>query len=275
MKRATLAVAAFSLFTAGAVRAGSVTFYSVFKNITYQQTSNVAPTNPFGFFVNGGVSSDTANDLTGGTIRYPGPESPIPLTISNPNTLGFAFSYPTRAAMETAFPDGNIYTFNVNTVSTPNTRVDTLVSPANSLFTATVPFIKNFSGLQGMNPAAPFTVLFPSIAPVGVSNDSNIFFSIFGALGTRLDDSANSFQIAANALMPNTTYTFELDYSNRLDTPASGGFVGATGIAGYDVRATGTFTTGLAVVPEPSTLTLLGVCAAGLVCRRWWANRPA
>jgi hypothetical protein len=273
MNRAAWWLAALVLICGGVGRAsaGPVTLYTLFKSTAYQQTSNSQPTTPSSFFVNGGVGSATANDLTGGSVN-----TIYPLTVADANDLGWdAGFFSTLAAMNAAFPDGGTNHFTV-TSNSQGTLNDTLTLPNSALFTSNVPYLTNFSQLQGMNPAAPLTVTFPATSAVPGSNGSAIFFGIFGtAAGSgALADSATSFVIPANTLLPNTTYTFELDYSNRLNTTSTGGFSGATGIAGYDVRTDGTFTTGPAV-PEPASLLLLAIGAAGAAGYGWQRRKRA
>jgi hypothetical protein len=274
MKRLVLSLIVFGFLMGGFLSrasASSITFYSVFKDILYEQTSNVQPTSPSGYFVNGNLFSSTTDLLAGGSV-----DSTFPLTAASypSSSLGWdAGFYPSLSAMNTAFPEGSTHTFSVNT-NDEGTLMDSVTLPASSLFTANVPYLTNFSGLEGMNTAQPFTVTFPSTSPVGASNDSHIYFTIFSGISSLgLPNSATSFTIPAGTLLPNTTYTYELDYSNRLDTPATGGFSPGTGSAAYDVRTDGTFTT--AAIPEPSSLTLFGIALASLGGYAWRSRKRA
>jgi hypothetical protein len=264
MKRRIVCLAIL-FHAAGQAEAGTVVFYSVFKNIAYTQTGNAQPTTPSSFFVNGGVFSNLANDLTSGSVTNNSSAASFNMSVANPNTLSYGGFESSLAAMNAAFPDGSTDQFSVTSTS-QGTLSDSLPQPASSLFTSNIPYLTNFNGLKGMNPNGAFTVHFPSTQPVGVTNDSNIYFSVFGAIGSGgLPNSATSFVIPAHTLLPNTTYTFELDYSNRLDTPATGNFSGGTGIAGYDVRTDGTFTTGPASVPEPASIALFALVAVAML----------
>jgi hypothetical protein len=265
---ALLALAVLMSSACGRSVAGDVTFYTVFKNVLYNQTSNSAPATPSFYFVNGSVNSNTPGDLVSGSITYPGPNSPIALTKQDPTTLSYGFSYASRAAMEAAFPDGSTYNFTVNTLSNPQTRTGTLAAPANSLFTSNVPFVSNLGQLQGVDATKPFTVTFPSTTATSGSNASAIFFTIFGAITSGgLPDGSTSFFLPANTLKPGTTYTYEIDYTNRLSTRGNGDLSTGFAVAGYDVRTDGTFTT--AAVPEPAGLSLAAVCLGGLALRAW------
>ena len=93
-----------------------------------------------------------------------------------------------------------------------------------------------------------------------------VFFTVYNSTGAVWTDgflspSTTSVTIPAGTLTPGTQYTYELDYSDRLD----GGFnedLQSYSDQGFDVRTDGAFST--ASVPEPSTWALLGLGFCGL-----------
>jgi len=56
-------------------------------------------------------------------------------------------------------------TFTVNSNS-QGTLTDTLTLPNSARFTSNIPYLTDYSQLDGMNPAAPFTVTFPATSAV-------------------------------------------------------------------------------------------------------------
>ena len=160
------------------------------------------------------------------------------------------------------------YPFGTYTLTATNTGASTSQS-ANILYTtdaytANIPALTaaTFAALQGMNPSLPFTFNFNSFTPNPGASFGSTFLTIFGtSFDTNLPNSATSAVLAANTLAPNTTYTFELDFSDRVTGTSNG--VPTT--LGFDVRTDGTFTTG-AAVPEPGSLTLaaFGILTLGI-----------
>jgi hypothetical protein len=146
-------------------------------------------------------------------------------------------------------------------------------------FTTDIPALNpsTFTGLQGMNAAAGFNVGFNSFTPDPNANQG-ITFSIHDPSNNIVFDAgflpntATGVFVPANTLLPNTSYTYELDFSDRIH-----GFDQITKVfseEGFDVRTDGAFKTGptVAAVPEPARLAFLGTVAGMLVFLR---RRPA
>jgi hypothetical protein len=111
-----------------------------------------------------------------------------------------------------------------------------------------------------MDPLQPLTVDFDSFTQNPSASNAQTFFTIFGSSFSQgfLSPSTTSVVIPAGTLMPNTTYTFELNFDTRI-AGTSGGIETEQL---FDVRDDGSFTTGS--VPEPSS-GILTLCACGLL----------
>jgi hypothetical protein len=253
----------------------NILFYRLFKNISYVQTSNAQPTTPSGFFAGPDVIASDPADLAAAQVTYSGPLSPLSLMNAGPGFFIFNKSYATQAAMDTEFPPPGATTYQY-TISGGNLGMQTasLTTPATNLFAPQIPFVTNFSQLQGLDPTAPFTVTWPGYTPAMGINDPLLFFSI-----TRISDNQSVFGIGApntqtsvllpaNTLQLNTAYRFELDYSSRIRVD-NAGFGGAASTVAFDARVTGTFTTAVTPIPEPGSLVLLGLGGLGLVGYGW------
>lgn len=243
-----------------------LTAVDFFKNIEYFQTTGAAPNTPGGFFVSLREFMATASDFNSASVTYPGPGSPQSLTQS-----GTVFAFQTgflasQAAMDAEYPFG-IYTFVADNSSIPTSQ-STSISYTADAYTAGIPAFTaaTFAALQGMDPTAAFTFHFNGFTPNGVANDAATFLTIFGTpFFNSLADTTTSAVLPANTLAPNTAYTMELDFSDRISDSNSG--VPTT--MGFDVRTDVTFTTGSAV-PEPGSLTLgaLGVAALAFAIQK-------
>jgi hypothetical protein len=250
-----------------------ISFVNLFRNLPYVQTGNGSALTPLGAFFSSGVNSVNPGDYNTGTMTYPGPGSPVSLNVASSTTLAFQTGlYPSQAAMDSDFPTGT-YQFDVSGALPPSTAS---LSYTADFYPQSLPFLtgNNFSDLQGMNSAAPFTFLFsPFVTGAGV-NSSFIFLTIFDlTTSTFVFDAGflpaitTSFVLPANMLMPGHDYSYELDYSNRVLVPSPGAVF--DGQLGFDVRTTGRFST--SAVPEPAVaVTTLGIAvvSASLIRRR-------
>lgn len=259
--RAAIVLAGGCLFAGAPTLHASLDLVDIFKNVLYQQTSGAAPTSPAFYFADVEATMQNPGDFTSVTVTYPGPGSPVPLPLASPNRFGIGPSFATQGDMDTAFPFGT-YTFQTNTSLTAalNYLQDAYTSDIPALDAAT------FNALQGMNPALPFTFHFNSFTPSPNASHGATFLSVGSSFGTGgLSPSSTSAVMSANTLLPSTTYTYELDFSDRVTgtDPNSG----VPTLIGFDVRTDGTFTTG-AAVPEPSSMVPLAAAFLGIAALR-------
>lgn len=239
-------------------QAASYTFYAnLYDNASFVQTSDAAPTTPSGYFFSVGASSENGGIFNSASVAYPGPGSPMDLP-ATPGTAGtsnanFGFSTPPYASLSdlhSDFPFGQ-YTI---TGDGPSGDATAVINYPADYFASTAPYLTNFDQLNGMNPSMALTVNFPAFTPDPNATEGFTFFTVTDGSGNVvttdgfLDPSTTSVVIPANALMPNTTYSFELDYSDRVDGEDSVNQQFTE--MGFDLRDDGTFTTG--ALPAPA-----------------------
>jgi len=253
--------------------ADTITGY-IFNNTVYQQTSNSAPTTPQGYFFDMGLFFDTAGDYTAGSVTYPGSGSPQSLPAPAGSTQ-FDFNsslYPSLAALHADYPFGR-YTITASggSAGTETSRINY----KHDYFAKTVPYVTNFMSLNGLNPAANFSVHFNSFTP-NSHVEGFTFLTIYDASNDVvfsdpfLDPTSTTALILAGTLLPDTTYSYELDFSDRLNKFDKKNSTFTT--QGFDLRTDGSFTTGDATTPLPSTWTML---IAGFIGLGFFAKRGA
>lgn len=211
----------------------------IFANTVFDQTGDAAPLVPwFDFFSIGGTFL-TAGDYSAASAGYPGPGSPQTLALIAPTNFDFGSpAFTSLSSLQAAYPFG---TYTVTGIG--NQSSTSSVSYQANYFTSTVPFITNYSSLNGFNPANDLTVHYNSFTPDPHLTTGFTFLTIWNANTHQVvfqDDfqssSSTSDLIPANTLSPSTNYTFELDFSDRL-------IVGSS-TQGFDMRTDGSFTTG-------------------------------
>lgn len=266
------AFAASALFVPLQMNAGNINVVDVYKNIAYTQSSGAAPTTPSGFFADVELQSVNNGDFDSVSVADPGPVAPFNLPQVSPNFFSYGPGFASQAAMDTAVPTGQ-YDFTASNSATSDTETATL-NYTGDAFASAIPALQaaTFNALNGLDPSMAITINFNSFSVNPNASQAFTFFTIGNASGSALNagflnPSTTQIVLAANTLQANTTYTFELDFSNRQNgfDQASGAFT----VVGSDVRTDGTFTTGAIVAsPEPATFLLAGACSALLVLRR-------
>jgi hypothetical protein len=265
-----LGVGVVALLLSSAIPArADLTEVNIFDNTIYDQASGAAPTSPSLFFFSFGGNFAAVGDFTGGSMTSPS------ATLTSPPAVGTSFGassvlFTTLAGLHAQFPFGS-YTI-TGTGGTDGPQGETFSYPFDA-FTTDIPALdpSTFSGLQGLNPTNAFTIGFNSFTPDPHANQAFTFFTIFEG-GTTvfteafLSNSTTSVFLPANKLLPGTSYSFELDFSDRIRS--LDGVTGVTIDQGFDVRTDGSFTTGSAAVPEPGSLALFGTAAGVLAFLR-------
>jgi hypothetical protein len=247
----------------------------IFKNVVYTQSSAAAPTTPSSFFADIELTSNNAGDYDGVSVAYPGPGSPASLPQVSPTFFSFGPSYATLAAMNAGVPFG-AYNYTATNSGNPAVHDTATLAYTQDAFASAIPALSaaSFNSLNGLNPSTALTILFNSFSQNGAASEAFTFFSIFSTGGTVftagfLSPSATSAVLPANTLLPNTTYSFELDFSDRINGSDPNGI---PTLVGSDVRTDGSFTTGALATPEPGTELLIGSgLLAALVLKRRFA----
>ena len=183
--------------------------------------------------------------------------------------------FTTKAAMDAAYPFGTYTAHALNTV-TSATNSDT-ISYTEDAYPSTQAVVTSatFTGLQGMNPNAPFTINYNGFTPgAGTTPGQSFeFIDIFNSMGADvfsqsfLPNTQTSVTIPAGTLMAGMAYTLSVDYSDRIQGTSTTG----TNIL-FDYGTDLNFTTATAVVPEPSTVLQLAGALAGLALVGFWRS---
>jgi hypothetical protein len=215
----------------------------------YTQTSTAPPTTLTGYYFTDRAFMKTADDFTGGTLKYPGPKSPGTLTPMNPTLLQYGSGYSaTRATLDAAYPFGTYTT----TITNPGTGASEIVSisHATDAFSANLPALTpaTFTSMQGMNAKTAFTFNFNSFAKGNIATASNVYLTITNVATSQvvvydgpLPSTTTAVTVPANTLLPNTKYRVSLNFDNRIVDKS--GTTRTT--AGFDVTTNATFTTGV------------------------------
>jgi hypothetical protein len=244
---------------------------NIYYNALYDQTSNSQPSAAVGYFFDIGTFVGVPGDYTSATATYPGPRSPLSLPSVSTTEFNYGSSlYSTLAGLHADFPFGT-YTIAVRgPAGTSTTTIDYTADD----FDSAVPYLTNFSSLAGLNPLHSFDVDFDSFTPNPSVSEGFTFFTVYNfntgvpvySQGF-LSPSATSVVIPGDVLSPGTKYSFELDFSDRLNGAYD--LIGNSfSEPGFDLRTDGSFTTRAfttrASVPEPSTWAMMFLGFAGL-----------
>jgi hypothetical protein len=248
---------------------------NIYDNVLYDQTSNSQPSAAVGYFFDIGTFFGIPGDYTSATATYPGPSSPLSLPAVSTTDFNYGSSlYSTLAGLRADFPFGTYTIAATGPAGTSTTTIDYTAD----YFGSAVPYLTDFSSLARLNPLDSFTVDFNSFTPNPSVSEGFTFFTVYNfntgvpvySQGF-LTPSATSVVIPGDVLSPGTKYSFELDFSDRLNSaydPIGNSF----SEQGFDLRTDGSFTTGTSV-PEPSTWAMMLLGLAGLGFTGWRGSR--
>ncbi|WP_166299260.1 hypothetical protein [Bradyrhizobium sp. 2S1] len=134
----------------------------IYDNTVFDQTSDTAPLVPRFYFFSIGATFITAGDYSAASASFPGPSSPQTLVLIAPT--GFDFGSPAFTSfsnLQAAYPFG---TYTVTAVGNQISSTSSASYQAN-YFTTVIPFVTNYSSLNGLNAASDFTVHYNSFTP--------------------------------------------------------------------------------------------------------------
>jgi hypothetical protein len=236
-----------------------------FKNLTNEQTgpTTVSPTGAFfnaqAGFTNPGDYASASLTVNGGT--------PQDLPAINSTNFEIGLGFPDQAAMDAAFPFG---TYVIALTAGTQPAISETLNYTADAYTSDTPKLDaaSFNVLQGLRTSlSSLTLNFNPVTPSGLATSAFTFFSIGGSSQGCgfLTPSATSCTIDPQALSPDTTHSWELDFSDRIETTVDGVLT----FTDFDVRTDGSFTTA-AATPEPSTwaMMLVGFVGIGYLGRR-------
>ena len=241
--------------------AGEISFVDMFRSGFSTQTGDGNSVSSAQFNFAAHLFSVNPGDFSAAELVHPGPGSPQSLPAENPTTFGFVSPlFATQALLDAAFPTG---TYTYNATGTPSDTASFVYGA--DVYPTSQPFLTgtDFSDLQGMNPAAPFTFDFSAFAADPAANAQFIFFSIFDPITSAtvihfgfLPRTTTNVTVPADTLLPNHPYLWEIIFSNRVEVDSPGAVFLAT--LGFELRTHAAFETGDATaVPEPGSLMLL------------------
>ncbi len=255
--------------------AAQISFVDQANNAAYTQTGAAQPAAGSAlFFFAGQINMQNPGDFSAGNVATPngqptnGTNNGLNPDMTLLTSTVFQYESPilSASAYNTEFPNG-IYTYTAT--DTPNQVVT--VNQTGTAYATSIPYLTDFTGLQGLNPATPFTVTWDSFTGAlggtcagSATTCSFVFFDIFRNSDASLvfgadfqSSSSTSVTIPANTLSPLTSYSFQLIFSNRQIGSYSSGTAAFAPEFLSDVRTLGDFRTGAATaVPEPSSITL-------------------
>jgi PEP-CTERM motif len=268
-----LRIATFALLgiaSATPASADAISGY-IYNNAMYDQSSDSVPVGPSRYFFSIGAIQSSGN-YTSATATYPGAGSPATLSLISPTQFNYSSPYISSLSdFNNAYPFGSYVISATNGASSATSTVNYNAT----YFTSAIPYLTNYSSLNGFDPTQNKTINFDSFTPNSGATLGLTFFTIYDASGAVfsdgfLDPSTTSLTLSANTLLPGTSYTYELDFSDRLVNS------GDNTQQGFDVRTDGSFTTGVAAVPEPATwaMMILGFAGVGFVAYRR-TSKPA
>ena len=244
----------------------------IYDNTSYQQTSAAAPTTPSSYFFDIGGNYASSGDFDSASATFPGNQSPFALTIDDP-TLSFGNGVGNYTSLSSLHQDFGFGTYDITASNSVTSASQTgVLDYTADYFTSAIPALSatTWAGLNGLDPSTALNIGFNSFSPDPSVTLGLTFFTIYDLSGNVvftdgfLDPSTTSLNLPVNTLSADTTYGFELDFSDRLN-----GYDSTDGVfteEGFDVRTDGSFTTGAIApsVPEPCTTALFAFGLLGL-----------
>lgn len=221
---------------AAAAQIESIEYY---KTGIYLQTSNAAPSESDHWTFIARVTTSYTDDLFSVDLRNPKTLDEVSMSQYGFQWLWYSGIFPSRAALDSAFPDNAAYRFYV--FGPVGFGYANLSAPP--LFPTEVP---HFSGdthdqLQGMNPHQPFALLLDGFEEVFGASTSTIYIDIYNldfdyfVFGAQSPSSEPAFTIPEGTLSPGANYVLRAVYSGRqLESQAF--FGTADSIAAYDLH---------------------------------------
>ena len=258
------ALAALAVCGAPAASAAGIDYLDAFRNQLYTQTGSGNSLTFSSAFYSADLNSVTPNAYNAVLLIYPGPGSPVSVPELSPPSTDYRYqtpSLPTKAAMDAAFPTGTYF------FATDKPDTASFVYSADD-YPQSHPYLvgSDYSKLQGMDPADPFTFHFNHFDTGSMANASFTFLTIYDNTLNAfvfnagfLPSTTTSVTVPANTLQFGDAFSYEIDFSNR-------DFVAGTGAnsppqLGFDVRTDGIFKTAAAPEFDPasacSAITLL------------------
>jgi MYXO-CTERM domain-containing protein len=242
----------------------AATFSILQRDIRYTQSGPGAPSTPDGYDLFFDVM--TPSPFDGGTVS--GPAGPFALSPTGADLQFGSGLIASQAAFNAAFPMGT-YNYHLTNSANPAQTQDVSIDDTVETFPSSIPALTaaSFNGLQGLNPALPFTVFFNTFTPAATPfNGPLAFFAVVDqntssiVLLDGLQPTDGQDLIPAGTLQSGTPYRYILFFSNNL--------VGIDTQLQLNLRTQGFFST-QGSAPEPSTLALglLGVGALLFVRR--------
>lgn len=208
------------------------------------------------------ASADYATDIL---LTPPAPG--VPLSDSVVDGFWEVFlDFPTRAALDTAYPDGT-YSYEISG-GTGGSQSATLTMP-DDFFPSVVPQLTEatFNGMGGADPTLPFTVEWNSFLPDVRAANARVRFGLidltandFPIFAGNLPPTTTEYLLPANTLIPGHDYELLLIFSNAITT-ANAGFGTATSLVDANRSVALYFT----AVPEPSSCALLLISLGGFL----------
>lgn len=225
-------------------------------------------------------NSATADAFTSVTLSGPGFSTPqalsAPVATPNGNSINYqsvynASNFSSLAALNATYSPG-IYTFTATASNPALSQTATLDYDANHLPTINganaLPALttSSYSALQGMSAGSAFTFNFNTFTGDGVTTFHQNPYTQIGIFDPEtqqgiyssplLSNTATSFTLGANTLLPGTAYVYLLNFDNQVNLGCTKSTT--CNSLEFSTYTFGTFTTAQGTAAVPVTVTLAG-----------------